>query len=68
MLHLSKFIWTLRSSVGVVYNNFLLIDATDRSKFSSDQKRFLKNKNIEKFKKSNLNRTVKKILKVLLKI
>ena len=25
----------------VVFNNFLLIDATDKSKISSDQKRFL---------------------------
>jgi len=40
MLHLSEFVWTLRSSVFVVFNNFLLIDATDRSKISSDQKRF----------------------------
>ena len=40
MLHLSEFVWTLRSSVLVVFNNFLLIDATDRSKISSDQKRF----------------------------
>ena len=39
MLHLSEFVWTLRSSVWVVFNNFLLIDATDRSKISSDQKR-----------------------------
>ena len=31
----------LRSSVLVVFNNFLLIDATDRSKISRDQKRFL---------------------------
>ena len=38
MLHLSEFVWTLRSSVLVVFNNFLLIDATDRSKISSDQK------------------------------
>ena len=38
MLHLSEFVWTLRSSV--VFNNFLLIGATDRSKISSDQKRF----------------------------
>jgi len=30
MLQLSE--WTLRSSVWVVFNNFLLIDATDRSK------------------------------------
>ena len=40
MLHLSEFVWTLRSSVLVVYNNFLLIDATNRSKISGDQKRF----------------------------
>ena len=40
MLHLSEFVWTLRSSVLVVFNNFLLRDATDRSKISSDQKRF----------------------------
>ena len=38
MLHLSEFVWTLRSSVGVVFNKFL-IDATDRSKISSNQKR-----------------------------
>ena len=40
MLHLSEFVWTLRSSVLVVLNNFLLIDAKDRSKISSDQTRF----------------------------
>ena len=40
MLHLSEFVWILRSSVWDVFNNFLLIDATDRSKISSDQKRF----------------------------
>ena len=40
MLHLSEFVWILRSSVLVVLNNFLLIDATDRSKIRSDQKRF----------------------------
>ena len=40
MLHLSEFVWTLRSSVLVAFNNFLLIDATDRRKISSDQKRF----------------------------
>ena len=40
MLHLSEFVGTLRSSVLVVFNNFLHIDATDRSKISSDQKRF----------------------------
>ena len=39
MLQLSEFVWTLRSSVWVVINNFLLIDATDKSKISSDQKR-----------------------------
>ena len=39
MLQLSEFIWALRSSVWIVFNNFLLIDATDRSKISSDQKR-----------------------------
>ena len=38
-LQFSEFVWTLRSSVWVVFNNFLLIDATDRSKISSDQKR-----------------------------
>ena len=39
MLHLSEFVWALRSSVWVIFNNFLLIDSTDRSKISSDQKR-----------------------------
>ena len=39
MLHFSEFVWTLRSSVLVVFNNFLLIDVTDRSKISSNQKR-----------------------------
>ena len=39
MLQLSGFIWTLRSLAWVVFNNFLRIDATDRSKISSDQKR-----------------------------
>ena len=28
ILQLSKFVWTLRSSVSAVFNNFLLIDAT----------------------------------------
>jgi len=32
--------WTLRSSVLVVFNNFLLINAPARRKISSDQKRF----------------------------
>ena len=36
----SQFVWALRSSVSVVFNNYLLIDATDRSKISSYQKRF----------------------------
>ena len=40
MLHLSEFVWALSSSVLVVFNNFLLIDARARSKISSDQKRF----------------------------
>ena len=39
MLQLSEFVWMIRSLVWVVFNNFLLIDATDRSKISSDQKR-----------------------------
>ena len=40
MLHLSEFVWTLRSSELVGFNNVLLTDATDRSKISNDQKRF----------------------------
>ena len=36
--NLFEFVWTLRSLVWVVFNNFLLIDTTDRSKISSDQK------------------------------
>ena len=39
MLQLSEFVWTLRSSVWIVFNNFLLIDATDSCKIRSDQKR-----------------------------
>jgi len=39
MLQLSQFVWTLRYSVQVVFNNFLVVDATDWSKISSDQKR-----------------------------
>jgi len=39
MLQLSQFVWTLRSSAQVVLNNSLLIDATVRSKISSNQKR-----------------------------
>ena len=40
MLQFSHFVWTPCYSVWGVFNNFLLIDATDRSKISSDQKRF----------------------------
>ena len=40
MLQFSQFVWTLRSSVWDVFNNFLLTDATDRSKICIDQKRF----------------------------
>ena len=39
MLLLSEFVWALCSLKWFVFNNFLLIDATDRSKISSDQKR-----------------------------
>ena len=39
MLELYEFVWTLRSSPRVVFNNFLLIDAKDRNKISSEQKR-----------------------------
>ena len=37
IMKLCIFVWTLRSSVLVVFNNFLLIIVTDRSKISSDQ-------------------------------
>ena len=40
MLQFSQFVWPLSYSVWDVFNNFLLIDATDRSKILSDQKRF----------------------------
>ena len=41
MLQFSQFVRALSYSVLVVFNNFLLIDATtDRSKIISDQKRF----------------------------
>ena len=40
MLQFSQFVWPLSYSVWDVFNNFLLIDAPDRSKISSDQKRF----------------------------
>ena len=36
----SQFVWTPCCSVWDVFNNFLLTDATDKSKISSDQKRF----------------------------
>ena len=49
MLHLSEFVWTLRSSVLVVFNNFLLMDTTARSKISSDQTRFFRIKPIPSF-------------------
>ena len=39
IFQLSEFVWTMRSSVWVVFNHFLLIDATDRSKTGSDQDR-----------------------------
>ena len=39
MLQLSEYVWTLHSSTLVVFDNFLLIDATDKSKISRDQKR-----------------------------
>ena len=38
MFQLPQFVWVLRSSVWDVFINFLLIDATDRSKISSDEK------------------------------
>ena len=40
MLQLSQFAWPLSYSVWDVFNNFLLTDATDRSKISSDKKKF----------------------------
>jgi len=40
MLQFYEFVWVLSYSVWDVFNKFLLIDATDRSKISSDQKRF----------------------------
>ena len=41
MFQLPQFVLALRSSVWDVFVNFLLIDATDRSKISSDQTHFL---------------------------
>ena len=40
MLQFSEFAWALSYSIRDGFNQFLLIDATDRSKISSDQKRF----------------------------
>jgi len=40
MFQFSQFVWPLSYSVWDVFNNFLLIDATDRSKISINQKRF----------------------------
>ena len=40
MFQLSEFVSTLLSSVLVVFNNFLLLDETDRSKIRSDEKRY----------------------------
>ena len=40
MLQISQFVWTPCYSIWDVFNNFLLIDSTDRRKISSDQKRF----------------------------
>ena len=40
MLQCSEFVWTPCYSVWDVFNNFLSIDATDRSKITGDQKRF----------------------------
>ena len=39
ILQFSEIVRTLRSSVWVVFNNFLLIDSTDRSKISSNPHR-----------------------------
>ena len=40
MLQFSQFVWSPCYSVWDVFNNFLLIDATDGSKIRGDQKRF----------------------------
>ena len=40
MLQFSEFVWALSFSLWDVFNNFLLIDSTDRSKIISYQKRF----------------------------
>ena len=43
ILQLCEFVWMLRSLVGVVFNHFLLIDATDRSKICSNHHRIFFN-------------------------
>ena len=35
ILQLSEFVWTLRSSAWVIFNNVILIEATDRNKIKS---------------------------------
>ena len=40
VFQLPQFVWALRFSLWGVFINFLLIDATDKSKISIDQKRF----------------------------
>ena len=37
MLQFSEFVWALSYSLSDVFNNFLLIDATNKSKISSNQ-------------------------------
>ena len=49
MLQLPEYVRTQRFLVKVVFNNFLLIDTTDRSKISSNQKRFFHIKPIAPF-------------------
>ena len=39
ILQLFQFVWTLQSSVWVVFNNFLLVDATNKSQISSNPHR-----------------------------
>ena len=39
-MQFSEFVWALSYSVWDVFNNFLVIDATNRIKISSDKKRF----------------------------
>ena len=40
MFQFSQFVWPRSYSIWDVFNNFLLLDATDRSKIRSDQKSF----------------------------